>query len=420
MANSIVINKGKAETAAVEFRSILKYEPEWLYRLRKAGWDYYHSSPLPERSNHLWRYTDPNLFLPESPAKFLESTHDKSGQSSSGGFLISDNGSELENKGVILENLKTAMSGRGELIQNYFGKAINADFGKFESLNMAIWDIGLFLYIPENTIINEPIYIRYIPTSELNARRMLLVIGANSEVTIVDDYAANGKFIGLMTNNSSEIFAGKNSKVKYLSLNRLEEDHTLYLTDRAVIESDASFESVYAGFGGRISKVNTGVILDGKGANSRITGFVYSDGDRKTDYHTRHHHKSGDTYSDLDFKVVLKDKARSAYTGLIRIEKDATNCEAYQENRNLLLNEGVNAESIPELEILTDQVRCSHGATMGPIDPEIIFFLKSRGFSESMAIRLMIEGFFESTLAKSPGILKDILADEISLKLGDI
>ncbi|UCE66065.1 MAG: Fe-S cluster assembly protein SufD [Candidatus Zixiibacteriota bacterium] len=420
MANGAVINKGKSEIARMKFRPILKSESEWLYRLRKAGWDYYHSSPLPDRSDHLWRYTDPNLFLPGSPEKILESSHGKSEQLSSGGFLISDHGSELEDKGVILENLKTAISNHGELIRNYFGKAINSDFGKFESLNMAIWDIGLFLYIPENTIINEPIHIRYIPTSELGARRMLLIIGGGSEVTIIDDYAANGKFIGLMTNNATEIFAAKNSKVKYLSLNRLEEDHTLYLTDRVIIESDVSFESVYAGFGGRISKVNTGVILDGKGANSRITGFVYSDMERKADYHTRHHHKSGDTYSDLDFKVVLKDKARSAYTGLIRIEKDAANCEAYQENRNLLLNEGANAESIPELEILTDQVRCSHGATVGPIDPEMIFFLKSRGFSESEAIRLIIEGFFESTLAKSPEILKDILANEIGGKLGGI
>lgn len=418
MGNGIAINN--PETAKIEFRPILKSEPEWLYRLRKAGWDYYNSSPLPARSDHLWRYTDPNIFLLESPEKYLEFLQKKPVQSFSGGFLISDNAAELENRGVILENLKTAVSNHSELIQNYFGKAVEASFGKFESLNMGIWDIGLLLYVPENTVISEPIHIRYIPTSELNARRMLLIVGGGSEVTIFDDYAANGKYIGLMTNSTTEIFAGKNSRVRYLSVNRLEEDHTLHQTDRAVIDSDVSFESVYAGFGGRISKVNTGVILNGRGANSRMTGFVYSDKNRKMDYHTRHHHKSGDSYSDLDFKVVLRDKARSAYTGLIRIEENAVNCEAYQENRNLLLNEGVNAESIPELEILTDQVRCTHGATVGPIDPEMIFFLRSRGLSESEATRLIIEGFFESTLTKSPDVLKDILADEIRMKLGKI
>jgi Fe-S cluster assembly protein SufD len=420
LADSIVLNKGKTETTGIEFRAILKSEPEWLYRLRKAGWDYYHSSPLPERSDHLWRYTDPGLFLPENPGKLLKSPSDKPEQSPSGGFLISDNRSELENKSVIIENLKSALPDHGELIQNYLGRAIDTNFGKFESLNMSIWDMGLFIYVPENTLVEEPIHIRYIPTAKLGARRMLLIIGNNSEVTIIDDYAANREFAGLQTNNSTEIFAGKNSKVKYLSLNRLEKDHTLYITDRAVIDSDVSFESIYAGFGGGISKINTGVVLSGRGAQSRITGFVYSDRARKTDYHTRHHHSSGDTYSDLDFKVVLKDKARSAYTGLIRIEKDAANCEAYQENRNLLLNEGTNAESIPELEILTDQVRCSHGATVGPIDPEMIFFLKSRGLSESEAVRLIIDGFFESTLIKSPEIIKEILTGELTKIMGSI
>ena len=420
MADSMVLNKGNTETAGIEFRAILKSEPEWLYRLRKAGWNYYHSSPLPERSDHLWRYTDPGLFLPENPGNLLKSPNDKPEQSPSGGFLISDNRSELENKNVIIENLKSALPNHGELIQNFLGKAILVDFGKFESLNMAIWDMGLFIYVPENTVVEEPIHIRYIPTSKFGTRRMLLVIGSNSEVTVIDDHAANREFKGLRTNNSTEIFAGKNSKIKYLNLNRLEKDHTLYQTDRAIIDSDVSFESIYAGFGGGISKINTGVVLSGKGANSKITGFVYSDQDRKTDYHTRHHHRSGDTFSDLDFKIVLKDKARSAYTGLIRIEKDAANCEAYQENRNLLLNEGTNAESIPELEILTDQVRCSHGATVGPIDPEMVFFLKSRGLSESKAIRLIIDGFFESSLAKFPKILKDVLTEELTNRMGDI
>jgi Fe-S cluster assembly protein SufD len=148
-----------------------------------------------------------------------------------------------------------------------------------------------------------------------------------------------------------------------------------------------------------------------------MTGLIFSDGERSTDYHTRHHHKSGDTYSDLNFRVVLKDKTKSAYTGLIRIEKDAANCEAYQENRNLLLNEGARAESIPELEILTDQVQCSHGATMGPVDPEMIFYLKSRGILESLAVRLIIEGFFKSTLEKSPSAFKEILIGEMSDRL---
>jgi Fe-S cluster assembly protein SufD len=418
LANGITMNKSR--TAKTKFRPILKSEPEWLYEIRKTGWEHYHSSPLPLRSDHLWRYTDPNLFVIENPERYSAAQGNVSKNKPSSGLLISDNGSELEDKGVIFESLNCAVIGHEELIRNHFGKAIGADFGKFEALNMATWDKGLFLYIPKDTVINDAIHFRYIPQSEFGARRLIVIIGENSEATIVDEYSANGKYAGLTTNGSAEIFIGKNSRVKYLNLNRLEEDHTLYLTSRAVIEADVGFESFYAGFGGRHSKVNIGTVLKGKGANSRMTGFIYSDGERKTDCHTRQHHESGETYSDLDFKAVLKDKAKSAYTGLIRIEKDAANCEAYQENRNLLLNEGTNAESIPELEILTDQVRCSHGATVGPIDPEMVFFLRSRGLAKSKAVRLIIEGFFESTLIKSPDIFREILTEELTKKLGDI
>jgi Fe-S cluster assembly protein SufD len=242
-------------------------------------------------------------------------------------------------------------------------------------------------------------------------------MGENAEVSIIDDYVAGEKQESFSTNSVTELIAGKNSRLKYLFLNRLESDHKLFFTNRAVIESDVNFEAVYADFGGGLSKINTGTVLRGKGASSRMTGIIFSDGVKNTDYHTRHHHKSGDTYSDLDFRVVLKNKSKSAYTGLIRIEKDAANCEAYQENRNLLLNEGTRAESIPELEILTDQVQCSHGATMGPVDPEMIFYLKSRGLSESLAVRLIIEGFFKSALEKSPSAFKEILIGEMSDRL---
>ncbi|MEE8417915.1 MAG: SufD family Fe-S cluster assembly protein, partial [candidate division Zixibacteria bacterium] len=131
----------------------------------------------------------------------------------------------------------------------------------------------------------------------------------------------------------------------------------------------------------------------------------------------RHHHTAGESFSDLDFKVILKDRAASAYTGLIRIEKDTANCEAYQENRNLLLNKGTRAESIPELEIMTDQVRCSHGATMGPIDREMVFYLKSRGFSQTDAMRTIVEGFVASTLGKAPGEAVRTIQSLVSEKL---
>ena len=147
-------------------------------------------------------------------------------------------------------------------------------------------------------------------------------------------------------------------------------------------------------------------------------GVIFGDDKQHFDYHTMQHHKASESFSNLNFKVVLKDKAKSAYTGLIRIEKDTVNCEAYQENRNLLLNPGTKAESIPELEILTDQVRCTHGATMGPIDPEQIFYLKSRGIGETEAVKMIVIGFMESLLRQIPDDIAKILRDVISVETG--
>jgi Fe-S cluster assembly protein SufD len=417
LGKSITIEKSGMDIVKSEFREMLETEPNWLYQKRRAGWDYYHASPLPLRSDHLWRYTDPGVFLLNDAAGRIKTSRNGAPASV---FLFSDGQSDLAARGVVIESLGDAIVKHGDLTREYLYSIIGAEFGKFEALNAALWDSGIFIYIPANSVIDEPIHIAYSPTSDYTARRSLIIIGGNSEVTIVDDYRASDNGDRAYTSSATEIFVGENSTFNYLCLNRLDPGHKLYLTTRAAIDSDVNFKPVYAGFGGENSKINIGTNLEGKGANSRMTGFVYLDGERGTDCHTRQHHKSGESFSDLDFKVVVRDRARSAYTGLIRIEKDAPNCEAFQENRNLLLNEGARAESIPELEILTDQVSCTHGATMGPVDPEMLFFMESRGISEQKAIKLIIEGFFQSTMAKSPEIFKTILSEEINKKLGDI
>jgi Fe-S cluster assembly protein SufD len=176
-------------------------------------------------------------------------------------------------------------------------------------------------------------------------------------------------------------------------------------------------KSIFGSVGSLVTKVNAGTILDGRGANSQMYGVIFGDEKQHFDYHTTHHHRSKESFSNLNFKVVLKGKAKSAYTGLIRIEKDAANCEAYQENRNLLLNNGTKAESIPELEILTDEVRCTHGATMGPIDPEMVFYLKSRGIPEPEAIKTIVTGYIEPLLAQVPQDSAELLRELMTAKL---
>jgi len=417
-----------------EFRKIDRMEPDWVFALRKEAWDFFHDNPLPERTSNVWRYSDPQEFVVEKPDELMEwlpvlpdgsqqEIRAMSPQNSAFGYNRSDlrtftqMAPELGGSGVIFRDLYSALREDAEIAGAYFGRLIGPDFGKFESLNMALWNNGLFLYIPSNMVIEKPIYLHRHPTGQFTIPRLLVIVGENAQATIIDDYSCHCRGEGAITNGVVELFAGDSANARYVNIQRFADDARVYITERAQIGQAANLHSIFGSVGSAMAKINAGTILNGRGANSRMFGIVFGNEKQQFDCHTVQHHKASESFSNLEFKVVLKDKARSAYTGLIRIEKDTVNCEAYQENRNLLLNKGTKAESIPELEILTDQVRCTHGATMGPIDPEMVFYLKSRGISESDAIREIVGGFVQPLLAQMPRDISKILGDLVNVKL---
>jgi Fe-S cluster assembly protein SufD len=166
--------------------------------------------------------------------------------------------------------------------------------------------------------------------------------------------------------------------------------------------------------------MDNGVILDGPGARTNVRGFLYGEKRQHFDHHTVLDHRADHTFSDLDFKAVLADRSRSAYTGVIRIPEGAPYSEAYQENRNLLLSDHARAESIPELEISIDEVQCKHGATVGPVDSDQLFYLMSRGIPEIEAIREIVKGFFEPTLRALPEDLAGPMRRELEARLAQL
>ena len=418
----------------VDFRKIGKLEPDWLYGLRKSGWDHYQNMPLPDRVGHLWRYSDPQAYLIDNTEQAMNilpiMTNVGKGENLPGESNLdafSRNGSDLsmliqtslkaDHSGIIFRDLLTAAREYPELVAKYLGKLVAAGYGIFEALNMALWNTGMFLYIPDNTIIEKPIYLHRHPTGVNTIIRLLVVLGQNSEATIIDDYNCDHSSDKAIVNSAVEIFAGDSSRMRYINLQQLGQNSNSIITQRMQLGSNAESYSIFISLGGSVSKINAGTILNGRGATSNIYGIAFGDKGQKFDHHTSQIDEASNSYSNIDFKIVLKDKAASAYTGLIKISKDAVNCEAFQENRNLLLDKGTKAESIPELEILTDQVKCSHGATVGPIDPQMIFYLKSRGYSSEEAIKTLVMGFAESTLHKMPGDLEKSAREAISRKL---
>jgi Fe-S cluster assembly protein SufD len=418
----------------IEFRKIGPNEPPWLYRIRKNAWQYYQTSPPPARTSNVWRYSDPALFTVENPQELFgrlpflpdDSPH-RIRDIGPGHAAIGYNrrdlrafvrvNPELESAGVFLKDLYSAIRENNQLVEDHLGHLIGHDFGKFEALNLALWNTGMFLYIPSNLVIEKPIYLHRYPTGKYTIPRLLVIIGDNTKSTIIDDYSGQCESDCALVNGAVEIFAGDASKVRYVNLQRFATDMNAYITIRSQIGRETNIKSIFGSIGSRVTKVNAGTILTGRGAKSEMYGIVFGDKKQHFDYHTMQHHRASESFSNINFKVALKDKANSAYTGLIKIEKNTVNCEAYQENRNLLLNNGTKAESIPELEILTDQVRCTHGATMGPIDPEQVFYLKCRGISETEAVKMIVNGFAESLFGQLPDDIAAILRDLIQAKM---
>jgi len=422
----------------------LERGPLWLRNRRRLSRDDFNRTPLPHRALHLWRYTNPTSFL--SPltdtadisdsedygdAEKTSLKHLKEGDLAGlvtdlGGREIKGYGlDQLTVRGVVVSPLSRAVEEHHDLVEQYLYGLVNSQTGKFEGLNGALWNDGIFIYIPDNITVENPINLHRLAGRAGSARfhRLLVVVGANAEVTVVDEYGGGSPDTGdnpSYTNSAVEIFGLENSRTRYVALQRQTRGANSYLTHRARIERGASMLTIPLSFGGALSKQNFGVILNGKGAESNMFGLLFGNGRQHFDNHTLHHHTSGQTKSNINMKVVLRDKALSAYTGLIRIEKDSQVCEAYQENRNLLLSHGAMARTIPELEILNDDVSCSHGATVGPIDPQILFYLQSRGVEKEDAVRMIVSGFVASTLTLVPEDLRQRIDDFVARRLEDI
>ena len=274
----------------------------------------------------------------------------------------------------------------------------------FRHLNSAAWNAGLQIDVAPGTTLPGPVVVRVHAQGPAMLPRVLFRVGGNAEATLVEQHLDGGT--GNTVVGRSDIVAGTAARVRHIVLQTWFSGTNGHLTVQSRVGRDADLLSVFATFGGERVKVEMMTDLQGEGARSRMVGVALGGNDQRFDHHTRHRHLAGRTWSDIDFKSVGADRSRGSYTGLIRIEENARVSEAYQVNRNLLLSEKSHADAIPELEILNEEVSCSHGATVAPVDQDQLFYLQSRGMSPDDAIRLVVRGFLEKTLQSIPESLR--------------
>ncbi len=348
--------------------------------------------PLPSTADEHWRFTDLRGFDPEQvPGTVVPGTGavpmlalDVAGRAAA-----HESGIEIVSApaGITFEPLPADYDAR-----------LIPDDDRFALENLAQWRHGLLVRVPKGVEVDRPLYVTVTSNGGSLYWRMVVEAEEGSRFTLIEDLASSAPDTVAYTNAVVELFVGDGAKVEYVSLQNLSQETWHFGRHRAVLQRDAELDWVIGGFGSKRGKVWVENDLAGPGATSRVTGAYFADGDQHLDYDTFQEHIAPNTESDFAFKGALRERASVVWRGMIRVEEGAQKTNAYQENRNLLLSETAHADSIPGLEIMANDVRCTHGATLGRVDREELFYLMARGLSRTEAERLIVRGFFQDVL----------------------
>jgi Fe-S cluster assembly protein SufD len=357
----------------------------------------YEALPLPTTRDEHWRFTDLSGFDPDAwsangatgiaaPPSMLE-------LDVAGVAQVGESGIEIAGApdGIRFEPL----SDDNELLYSLVGSD-----EKFAAHNAAMWRHGLLVHVPKGVVLDKPLYVRVANSVDGGSLfwRLLVIAEPESRFSVIEEYASSAPELSAYSNAAVEIVVGQAAKVEYVSVQNLSRETWHFASHHARVERDAELDWVAGGFGSAKGKIRIQNDLAGPGATSRVTGAYFADGTQHLDYDTFQEHIAPSTTSDFAFKGALRDTARAVWRGMIRVEEGAQKTNAYQENRNLLLSKTAHADSIPGLEILANDVRCTHGATLGQVDRELLFYLMTRGLTRAEAERVIVRGFFQDVL----------------------
>lgn len=423
MHNALTTGTATGFTAdAVRALSASKGEPDWLLEKRLAAWQLYDDSQPP-----FWRRTDLSGLRLDSltpyrapsmaggpfaglPAEMRLAEDERW----SAGAVVQRDSAEvwrsldrsLEGKGVIYTDLATAVRKHPDLVRRYMmtdGVAPGED--KFTALHAAYWSGGTLLYVPRDVQIALPILsLNWMDTPGLAFfSHTLIVAEAGSRVTFVEEFgSASDEARQSLHSGLVEIFVGEHADVTYAEVQNWGPGVVSLTNKRAAVGRDGSMRWVGAHLGAKTTHGSQFTTLDGPGAIMDMLGVYLATGRQHMDMNARIHHVAPHTNGNVLYRGIIRDRAHTVFQGLIKVEKDAQQTDSYLANHNLLLSPKARADSLPELEIEANDVRCTHGATVGQIDEEQLFYMRCRGLSRDEAERLIVAGFVQPVIDKIP------------------
>lgn len=409
-----------AEDDVVSF-SKGREEPDWLTRLRLTAWRAYEELPM----LHLERTTlresmFEGLALPVPAARAAswddvpEDVRQGIGhEAAPANGVVLANGyvqfsaldAEWAEKGVIFQSLAEAAKQHGDIVEKYLAKeAVPADGDKPWALNAALWSDGAFLYVPEGVEVTVPFHVSVWSNGELGLfDRVLVVAAPNSRVTVVEEVSSPEGDGPALRTGVVEVYADAGAQVKYCSLQTLGEEGKNLTIRRAVVGNDASVQWVVGEFGSSFSVSLSESYLEGRGGESTNVTVFFAGGKQHIDVEPRMYHVGTHTESNITVKGVNRDEGRSVYAPITDMEDEADEAAAFQKGTVLLLDPSTRTYCIPQLYVAEEAVAgAGHAATVGQVDEEQLFYLRSRGLSEKEALKLLVFGFFHPAIDMVP------------------
>ena len=395
---------------------------EAVAAFRRQAWENLQTLPWPTTKDEPWRRTDisgleldtfrfpaaPDLDgLPPAPK---ELTRPLVGDRHGGQLILAPQGverhmdPELEAQGVVFVDLATAEQQHTDLLMQILGQVVRPAEGKFAALAAALARNGAFVYVPKGVQVKDPLHtLVWGPGARLAyLDHVVIWVDEGASLTYVHETASPTEEELAFHAGIVEILVADGASLRFVELQSWGEHMWHFTHERARVGRDASLDWVFGALGSHLTKNFTDVDLVAPGATARVSGFYFTDGVQHLDHDTQQNHLAPYTTSDLLYKGALKGRSRSVWQGMIYVAPGAVGTDGYQANRNLILSPHARADSIPGLEIKADDVRCTHGATVGKVDPEEMFYLRSRGIPKEEALRLIVEGFFDPIMQRIP------------------
>ncbi len=380
---------------------------------RRRGLDLFEKLDMPSSAEEVWRYVDlpfqlGDLELAPSPDGGLDDADDVAealGATAGHATIVDGTVTDLQiqSSGADFVSLREAAAGYDGPGMDLLGTGVAPDLDVFSAAHHAFSHDGVFLRVPANCSLERPFYVDVQATAEgtVSFPHVTLLIEANAEASVVVGFRSPaGRF--LVVNPQIEAFVGDGARLRLSTVQRFGYQTQSITHERVLIGRDANARLGEVGLGGRLGRMHIVLDVAGRGASTDLVGLFFGEQEQTLDYRLFMNHLGSNSSSDVFLKGAVEDEARSVFTGLVKIEKDLSKVSAFETNRNLVLSEGASAHSVPNLEILSDDVICGHGSTVGPLEEEPLYYLMSRGLSEARAARLLVHGFFEEVISRLP------------------